>query len=151
MLGLRLNSLEGFLRYRRSSEIWSRGWQNVDSTLPMRRSCPGFDGSLRSSSSAGTFWRSAGLSWRVDEPYIKVRREWTYLCRAVDKDGNTNDFYLSPTRNAKAAKRFLGKALNGLKDWEMPEGINTSLALYNNYADVDALIAVLRKLKNTGA
>jgi transposase-like protein len=28
------------------------------------------------------------------------------------------DVPVSPTRNAKAAKRFLGKALNGLKDWE---------------------------------
>ena len=42
--------------------------------------------------------------------------------------GNTIDFYLSPTRNAKAAKRFLGKALNGLKDWEKSEVINTDKA-----------------------
>lgn len=32
---------------------------------------------------------------------------------AVDKGGATIDFYLSPTRNGKAAKRFLGKALVG--------------------------------------
>ncbi len=31
---------------------------------------------------------------------------WTYLYRAVDKRGDTIDFYLSPTRSAKAAKRF---------------------------------------------
>ncbi|AVA24296.1 IS6 family insertion sequence transposase domain-containing protein (plasmid) [Rhizobium sp. NXC24] len=37
-------------------------------------------------------------------------------------------FYLSPTRNGKAAKRFLGKALNGLKDWEKPTVINTDKA-----------------------
>ena len=35
------------------------------------------------------------------------------------------DFYLSPTRNAQAAIRFLSKALNGLKAWEKPEIINT--------------------------
>lgn len=40
----------------------------------------------------------------------------------------TIDFYLSPTRNAKAVKRFLGKALNGLKDWEKPRVINTDKA-----------------------
>ena len=34
-------------------------------------------------------------------------------------------FYLSATRNTKAAKRFLGKALRGLKDWEQPEVLNT--------------------------
>jgi hypothetical protein len=36
--------------------------------------------------------------------------------------------YLSPTRNTAAAKRFLGKALNGLKDWEKPRVINTDKA-----------------------
>ncbi len=59
---------------------------------------------------------------------MKVRGKWTYLYRALDKEGNTIDFYLSPTRNAKAAKRFLGKALNGLKAWEKPEVINTDKA-----------------------
>ncbi len=64
----------------------------------------------------------------MTRPYIKVRGQWTYLYRAVDKHGNTIDFYVSPTRNAKAAKRFLGKALNGLKAWEKPEIINTDKA-----------------------
>ncbi len=72
--------------------------------------------------------RPASGSWRVDETYIKVRGKWTYLYRAVDKFGNTIDFYLSPTRNTKAAKRFLGKALRGLKDWEKPHTINTDKA-----------------------
>ena len=48
--------------------------------------------------------------------------------RAVDKFGNTIDFYLSPTRNTAAAKRFLGKTLNGLKGWEKPRVINTDKA-----------------------
>jgi Transposase and inactivated derivatives len=72
--------------------------------------------------------RPRSTSWRVDETYVKVRGKWTYLYRAVDKFGNTIDFYLSPTRNAKAAKRFLGKALNGLKGWEKPTVINTDKA-----------------------
>lgn len=72
--------------------------------------------------------RPQSTSWRVDETYVKVRGKWTYLYRAVDKFGNTIDFYLSPTRNAKAAKRFLGKALSGLKDWEKPTVINTDKA-----------------------
>jgi transposase-like protein len=74
-------------------------------------------------------WRCPrSTSWRVDETYVKVRGQWAYLYRALDKHGNTIDFYLSPTRNAKAAKRFLGKALNGLKQWEKPEVINTDKA-----------------------
>jgi IS6 family transposase len=72
--------------------------------------------------------RPQSTSWRVDETYVKVRGKWAYLYRALDKHGNTIDFYLSPTRNAKAAKRFLGKALNGLKAWEKPEVINTDKA-----------------------
>jgi DDE domain len=49
---------------------------------------------------------------------VKVKGQWVYLYRAVDKGGDTIDFYLSPTRNIKAAKRSLGKALKGLKDWQ---------------------------------
>src|SRR5438309_10491865 len=51
-------------------------------------------------------------SWRVDETYIKIRKTWMYLYRAVDSDGNTLVFLLSPTRDAEAAKRFFLKALH---------------------------------------
>src|SRR3546814_15980909 len=71
------------------------------------------------------FWRRGfDPSWRLDETYVKVRGKWTYLYRAVDKRGETIDFYLSPTRSAKAAMRFLGKALRGLKHWEKPNTLN---------------------------
>ena len=50
-------------------------------------------------------------SWRVDETYIKVKGVWTYLYRAVDSQGNTLEFLLSPTRDAEAAKRFFSKTL----------------------------------------
>ncbi|EOP81047.1 transposase [Bacillus cereus HuB4-4] len=50
-------------------------------------------------------------SWRVDENHIKIKGENMYLYRAVDSEGNTLDFYLSHKRDAKAAKRFLKKAL----------------------------------------
>lgn len=49
---------------------------------------------------------------------MKLHGKWTYLYRAVDKFGNRIDFYQSPTRNDMADKHFLGKALNGLKDWD---------------------------------
>ena len=72
--------------------------------------------------------RPQSTSWRIDETYVKVRGKWAYLYRALDKLGNTIDFYLSATRNTKAAKRFLGKALRGLKEWEQPEVLNTDKA-----------------------
>ncbi|MFP3512201.1 IS6 family transposase [Peribacillus sp. SIMBA_075] len=50
-------------------------------------------------------------SWRVDETYIKVKGQWMYLYRAVDSEGNTIDFYLSKSRDTKAAKCFFKKAL----------------------------------------
>lgn len=55
--------------------------------------------------------RTTNDSWRVDETYIKVKGQWMYLCRAVDSDGNTVEFMLTPRRNAVSAKRFFRKAL----------------------------------------
>src|SRR6266571_6571221 len=57
--------------------------------------------------------RSVGGSWRCDETYIKVKGEWAYLYRAVDKAGKTVDFYLSRKRDVNAAKTFLRKAMKG--------------------------------------
>ncbi len=54
---------------------------------------------------------TANDSWRVDETYVKVKKVWMDLYRAVDSQGNTLDFLLSPTRNAQAAKSFFAKTL----------------------------------------
>src|SRR3546814_19942585 len=67
-------------------------------------------------------------SWRLDATSVKVRGQWTYLYRAVDTRGDTIDFYLSPNRNAKAAKLFLGKDLRGLQHWEQPPPLPTDNA-----------------------
>jgi IS6 family transposase len=50
-------------------------------------------------------------SYRVDETYIKINKQWYYLYRAVDSQGQTLDFLLSPTRDAEAAERFFRKVL----------------------------------------
>ena len=49
----------------------------------------------------------------MDETYVKVRGEWAYLYRAVDKAGKTVDFFLSRQRDINAAKTFLRKAMKG--------------------------------------
>ena len=55
--------------------------------------------------------RTLGGSWRCDETYIKVNGRWTYLYRAVDKQGRTVDFRLSERRDVAAAKAFFRKAV----------------------------------------
>jgi transposase-like protein len=47
----------------------------------------------------------------VDETYVKVKGQWVYLYRAVDKEGQTVDFYLSEHRDIEAAKAFFRKAI----------------------------------------
>jgi transposase-like protein len=69
-----------------------------------------------------------GRSWRVDETYIKVRGHWTYLYRAINKQGRTVDFYLSERRDVAAAKTFLRQAIvhNGTPDKLTLDGYQAS-------------------------
>ncbi|TXT35128.1 MAG: integrase catalytic region [Comamonadaceae bacterium] len=55
--------------------------------------------------------RPVGVSWRMDETYIKVNGQWKYLYRAVDKEGSTIDFLLRAKRDTVAARRFFEKAM----------------------------------------
>jgi IS6 family transposase len=50
-------------------------------------------------------------SIRVDETYVKIRGEWRYLYRAIDKHGVPVDFLLTAKRDAAAAKRLFRKML----------------------------------------
>lgn len=65
--------------------------------------------------------KPVGSSWRMDETYIKVKGEWTYYYRAVDKEGKTIDFYLSRNRDTEAAQAFFEKAIGSSGQ---PEKVN---------------------------
>ncbi len=54
--------------------------------------------------------RGSGVSWHVDETYLKVRGRWCYLYRAIDRDGNLVDAMLSAQRDMQAAKTFFRSA-----------------------------------------
>ena len=51
-------------------------------------------------------------------PYVKVKGQWCYLYRAVDKYGQTLDFMLSERRDETAATEFFAQAIrnNGWPD-----------------------------------
>ena len=55
--------------------------------------------------------RATANSWRMDETYIRVQDKWTYLYRAVDRDGETLDIMLSERLDLAAACRFFKQAI----------------------------------------
>jgi putative transposase len=62
--------------------------------------------------------RAVGRRSRMDETYIRVKGEWRYLYRAVDKAGDTVDFLFRAKRDKAAARRYFEKALarNGIPE-----------------------------------
>lgn len=97
--------------------------------------------------------KRTGKSWRVDETYIKVKGKWTYLYRAVDKEGKTLDFVLRAKRDAKAASRFFKKTLK-VNYTQSPRVINVdknpALSCAIEYLKTDDLLpvkTVLRQVK----
>jgi IS6 family transposase len=52
-----------------------------------------------------------GDRWHVDETYLKVGGAWRYLFRAIDQFGRVIDVFLSSRRDAGAARRFFGRAI----------------------------------------
>jgi putative transposase len=55
--------------------------------------------------------RPLGRSWRMHETSMRAKGEWRYLCRAVDKAGQTLDVLLPENRDTEAAWRFLRPAI----------------------------------------
>ena len=80
--------------------------------------------------------QKAGDPWRVDETYLKINGKWMYLYRAVDRDSQTIDFWLSKTRDCKAAKKFFRKALKS------PHNSNPRVITTDKYA------ATIKTIKN---
>ncbi len=56
-----------------------------------------------------------GTRWCVDETYVKVAGRWRYVYRAVDQSGQVVDVFVSPRRDASAARRFFERAIGTTK------------------------------------
>jgi transposase-like protein len=62
----------------------------------------------------------------VDETYVKVAGRWRYVYRAIDQTGQVIDVFVSPRRDAKAARRFFEQAIGTTK--VTPVGVVTDRA-----------------------
>jgi IS6 family transposase len=49
---------------------------------------------------------AVGDRWYVDETYVRVAGQWRYVYRAIDQFGQVIDVFVSPRRDARAARRF---------------------------------------------
>ena len=102
-------SLRCALSYRDVEELLRERGVWVDHTTVYRwvqRYAPELDRRCRPS------LRATNDSYRVDETYIKIKKQWHDLYRAVDSTGATLDFMLSVARDADAAKQFFRKVLD---------------------------------------
>src|SRR5712692_693118 len=93
--------------------------------------------------------RPVWVSWRMDETYIKVKGQWYYLYRAVDKTGQTIDFLLTDQRDEQAAKRFLTKAIrrHGVPEKITIDGSAANEAAIKSYNAEHGTTITIRKIK----
>jgi putative transposase len=90
-----------------------------------------------------------GRDYNIDETYIKVKGQWRYLYRAVDKHGQTIDFLLTEERDEQAAKRFLTKAIrrHGVPEKITIDGSAANEAAIKSYNTAHGTAIVIRKVK----
>ena len=93
--------------------------------------------------------RPVWVSWRMDETYIRVKGEWVYLYRAVDKYGQTIDFLLTQQRDKKAARRFLNKAISrhGVPEKITIDGSDANAAAIKSYNKDHGTSIEIRQIK----
>ena len=93
--------------------------------------------------------RPVWISWRMDETYIRVKGEWRYLYRAVDKTGQTIDFLLTEQRDEQAAKRFLTKAIrrHGVPEKITIDGSEANAAAIGRYNEAHGTTIIIRQVK----
>lgn len=64
--------------------------------------------------------KSVQLSWHLDETYIKVKGEWRYIYRAIDKDRHTLDIQLRKKRDHQVAYAFMKRLIKTFGEATVP-------------------------------
>ena len=92
---------------------------------------------------------SVGRSWRRDETYVKIKGKGAYLYRAVDREGYTIDFLLTPNRDRAAAEAFLHKAIRtqGLPEKITIDKSGANTATITHYNTMQKTAIVIRHSK----
>jgi putative transposase len=85
----------------------------------------------------------------MDETYIKIKGQWRYLYRAVDKQGQTIDFLLTEHRDKEAALRFLKKAIrrHGVPETITIDGSDANEAAIKSYNEEHGTHIIIRQVK----
>jgi putative transposase len=93
--------------------------------------------------------RSVWRSWRMDETDSKVKGQWYYLYRAVDKTGQTMDFLLTEHRDEAAALRLLKKAIrrHGVPEKITLDGSAANEAAIKSYNAEHGTALIIRQVK----
>jgi hypothetical protein len=89
--------------------------------------------------------RPVGGSWRMDETYIKVKGQWKYLYRAVDKAGNTVDFLA-------AARKYFEKSIDSSANCGRRDiSLNGGCSINHSTAGIGCPTDRARATRRTGA
>jgi DDE domain len=90
-----------------------------------------------------------GCDYNIDETYIKVKGQWRYLYRAVDKQGQTIDFLLTEHRDKEAALRFLKKAIrrHGVPEQITIDGSDANEGAIKSYNEEHGTSMIIRQVK----
>jgi putative transposase len=134
------------LSYRHVEELMQERGVSVDHTTVNRwvvKYSPPLEAAFHRGKRA--VWRS----WRLDEIYLKVKGQWRYFYRAVDKTGQTIDFLLTEQRDERAAMRFLTKAIrrHGVPETITIDGNEANAAAIRGYNKAHDRAIVIRQVK----
>jgi putative transposase len=85
----------------------------------------------------------------MDETYIKVKGQWRYLYRAVDKTPQTIDLLLTEQRDRDAPLRFLTKAIrrHGVSATITIDGSEANTSAIRGYNEAHGTTIAIRQVR----